>query len=72
MSPRFMPISQAKKAAPTGPTPSAAIASHCAAVSGQTVVSTSPCTTAASSAVAAQKPATASVGTALSWRDITE
>ena len=40
--------------------------------SGQTVSSTSPCTTAASSAVARQKPATASVGTDLNLRDITE
>ena len=40
--------------------------------SGQTVTSTSPCTAAASNAVARQKPATASVGTDLSRRDITE
>jgi hypothetical protein len=72
MSPRFMPMSQTKNAAPTGPTPSAMIASHCPIVSGQTVVSTMPCTSAASSAVARQKPATASVGTAFSLRDITE
>ncbi len=47
-------------------------ASHCASVSGQTVVSTMPCTAAASNAVTRQKPATASVGTDLSRRDITE
>ena len=52
--------------------PSAMIASHCAVVSGQTVTSTIQCTSAASSAVARQKPATASVGTDLSLRDITE
>ena len=35
-----MPMSQVKNAAPTGPTPSAMMASHCPDVSGQTVVST--------------------------------
>ena len=41
-------------------------------VSGQIVTSTMPCTAAASSAVARQKPATAVVGTDLSLRESTE
>ena len=39
-----------------GRSPSAITLSHCSIVSGQTVASTSACTSAASSAVAAQKP----------------
>nr|WP_315855061.1 hypothetical protein [Chenggangzhangella methanolivorans] len=57
-----MPTSQTKKARPTGPSPSPSTASHSPVVPGQTVVSSATWQSAASAAVARQKPATASVG----------
>ncbi len=72
MSPFFMPTSQVKKAAPTGPRPSSATASQPDGAAGQTVSSTIRCTASDSAAVARQKTVTLSVGTSPSRRDSTE
>ena len=57
---------------PTGPMPSSSTASHCVVPCGHNVVSNSMCASAASTAVATQKPATVAVGTAAKRRDSTE